>query len=142
MSVVSKLANKLLVNESCACTAPPSGTSLNKSCSEHGLSYEDEFELYIETLTLIGVNAVSNMAISTEPSSPCKDVSPEEAAEQSKSFVERESSDDASYVTERRRWVVLAAFSFANFSNSMLWVTRLLPLPLLLRPTLAYQSRP
>ena len=62
------------------------------------------------------------MAASTESSSPFEDVPPEEAAEQSESFVEKESSD-ASYVAERRRWVVLAAFSFANFSNSMLWVT-------------------
>jgi FLVCR family MFS transporter 7 len=63
------------------------------------------------------------MATSTDSSSPSKqDVLPEEAAEQSESLVEKQSSDD-SHVAERRRWVILAAFAFANFSNSMLWVT-------------------
>jgi FLVCR family MFS transporter 7 len=64
------------------------------------------------------------MATSTDSSSLSKVVPPEdEAAEQSESFVGRQSSDASCYVSERRRWAVLTAFAFANFSNSMLWVT-------------------
>jgi FLVCR family MFS transporter 7 len=63
-----------------------------------------------------------------DSSSPSEGVPPEETVtdaaeeEENESLVERQSSE-ALYVAEPRRWVVLAAFAFANFSNSMMWVS-------------------